>query len=857
MNGKRVDQMAAYVPEEQPFVISFTCNDGQSARAACMATERYPRTDLKYRSGGQRIAEVVVYDRHLSSSEREQVEGYLMRKWLPSAPAGFVSSDDTATFDGMVTDSEPAALSVAGNQDAVIGTLDGSASIEKLGAGTLAVGSLAGLTGELKVKEGALRIAQRTLPDPFTLPGSIAFHVDASDASSIYLDSDGTSITNISDASGGLRYATPANAGILPQLLPDALNGKPVISFLAADSGCAALWDENVTGIRTVFWVLGSQEGGGMPLGTKENADGSSFKRSPIGSASDPIWATESLARYGVTRINGAIVDGLSTGFNGGYQLMSLVTDQGCTASAFATHKNEELYGGQRLAEVIVYDRLLLDQERRDVEAYLADKWFGAPTSGYAGGDVAINNVNVDGGTFELPEDADVSIKMIAGSTDLVKDGSGTLAINDLSGVDGSVIVSNGVVKLNGAPAIPELSTDGMLMHMDASITSSFDIVAENGTNFITRWNSLYGSHYAAHDGISKRPWILDNELNGLPVVDFGPYRRAGWGDTAADGAYLDWDQQMANIRSGFLVIGSQDGGNFVVGWSGNNDIADFHRGYGVAGYVTAEGKIIDTGRTEPPDYISSANSYWSVDSVKVNPGSTGLSGGYQSLCFSSDPDYGPTNMLHGSAFARDRSWRWGGQRLAEFVIYDRVLTEQERIDAEDYLRAKWFGEVPDDRYMDGSVPLIEVLSDGVVDVDGQTRSVGTLRGDGVVSNGTLVVTENLDVGGTSVDSLTIDNIELATGCTMPVDISGSSADAVNVSGTVTFGVSGTVNLRSSGGSLVGSYILFSFDTVEGAENLVNWQITGLPEGVTGKLQVSGSTVVLSVHAQGILIILR
>jgi hypothetical protein len=848
VNGKRVDQMAAFIPEEEPFLISFTCTDGSSARAACMAADRYPHpSGVNFRTGGQRIAEVIVYNRHLSTAERKKVEGYLMRKWFATAPAGFAAGGDSQTFDAVHVGSEPAAISVAAAQDAVLGALDGTGAVEKLGAGTLAVGSVAGLTGEISVREGALRIAQRALPDPYTLPGGIAFHVDASAAASIFLAADGTSVTNISDASGGPRYATPADPGTPPQLLPDALNGLPVISFLEAGSGCAALWDQRITGVQTVFWVLGSQEGGGMPLGTKENNDGSHFKRSPINSASDPIWAADSSARYGVTRINGAIVDGLAAGFNGGYQLMSLVVDQGCVASAFATHKNLELFGGQRLAEVIIYDRLLLDQERRDVEAYLARKWFGAPTSGYAGGDVVINRLRGAGGEVQLPDDANVTIGAVAGALDLVKDGSGVLAVMDLADMEGAVIVSNGIFKLVGLPAVPELPVEGLLMHMDASVTGSFDIVTENGTNFVTRWNSLSGARYAAHDGISKRPWLLGSELNGLPVVEFGPYLKHANGFSREHGAYLDWDQEVSNIRSGFFVLGSQAGGNFVVC---SRTQGHFHRAGDTSGAA-----IIDEPRNETPPYLTSSGSYWSLDSVKINAATTGLSGGYQSFFFSTDPAYAPDNTVQGGTFARDRTWRWGGQRLAEFVIYDRILSEEERLAAEVYLRAKWFGEIPVGYYLDGGVPSIEVHAGGTVDVGGQVRSVGTLRGDGTVSNGTLTVTQTLDVGGDAVGELSVDSLELAAGATMDVGISGGVADRAVVGGTLSFGAHGTVAL--SGEVAPGAYVLFTFDAINGAANLANWQVAGLPVGASGSLRVSGSSVVLGVYAQGTLIIVR
>jgi hypothetical protein len=264
---------------------------------------------------------------------------------------------------------------------------------------------------------------------------------------------------------------------------------------------------------------------------------------------------------------------------------------------------------------------------------------------------------------------------------------------------------------------------------------------------------------------------------------------------------------------------------------------------------------IIAESRTETPEYLTSAGSYWSKDSVEIDAATTALSGGYESFFFSTDAADAPDNAVQGGTFARDRSYRWGGQRLAEFIIYDRILTEQERTDAEDYMRAKWFGEVPDGRYLDGNVPAIEVYGSGVIDVSGERRSAGILRGNGTVSNGTLVVTETLDVGGAAVAELSADNLELAAGCIMPVDIAGTSADGVSVNGLLTFGTAGTVIVR--GDASAGIYNLFTFSTIAGASNLGNWQVTGLPEGVSGKLQVSGSTVVLAIHAQGTVIIVR
>ena len=56
---------------------------------------------------------------------------------------------------------------------------------------------------------------------------------------------------------------------------------------------------------------------------------------------------------------------------------MSIVQSSGLTADGLAFDRGfgAGRSGGQRLDELIIYDRMLSDTERRQVEHYLYDKW--------------------------------------------------------------------------------------------------------------------------------------------------------------------------------------------------------------------------------------------------------------------------------------------------------------------------------------------------------------------------------------------------------------------------------------------------------------------------------------------------
>ena len=86
------------------------------------------------------------------------------------------------------------------------------------------------------------------------------------------------------------------------------------------------------------------------------------------------------------------------------------------------------------------------------------------------------------------------------------------------------------------------------------------------------------------------------------------------------------------------------------------------------------------------------ACTYWN-DGVQVeDPGGTAIPTGYQLISYRYDAN-GAGGAVQQLTRDRNQSSRVGGKRLCEVITFSRVLTDDERIAVEDYLRAKWFEE--------------------------------------------------------------------------------------------------------------------------------------------------------------------
>ncbi len=210
------------------------------------------------------------------------------------------------------------------------------------------------------------------------------FWLDASNMDTLTIDAN-QKVSRWDNVTGDGNYAVQTDAAKQPAYNPGAtINGKSIVNFGPALSDYTGMSMQfmnadganlNISAIRTVFWVL---KGGNFLLGDDNTYH---FHRAtPETEATSNIWHatyTHVNIKNGSTWLNGSPVNGSGTPLPENYSVISLVTTGNVEASNLCSDRNRYRSGGQQIAEIIIYDRALTDQERRETEAYLNFKWFG------------------------------------------------------------------------------------------------------------------------------------------------------------------------------------------------------------------------------------------------------------------------------------------------------------------------------------------------------------------------------------------------------------------------------------------------------------------------------------------------
>ena len=404
------------------------------------------------------------------------------------------------------------------------------------------------------------------------------------------------------------------------------------------------------------------------------------------------------------------------------------------------------------LKELLVYRRAVTDLERRDIEAYLARKWNVGALPGYTGAPQHLVGLVAQGGTVKAAGGLVVDSVSGSGTTTL----AGDVTVVDASGLTGAIKVgADASLALTSKVGITEdgVPTEGLIARFDMSHREKLTTVEENGKTYVTRWEDMTGNHVATAVG-ANRPWILPGDCNGLDVLCTGPYAgygAAGWEETKKKTGFMDWDNKSIKARTVVEVIGVQEGGNFIVTALPGRPC--LHRGGGTGGsyadaLIAVRGETTDGGLDRP-------GAYFAINGQRVVPNTTGFpSPDYHSVAVRVDPDFeyqGEQTYFYVGQFGQDRTWRWGGQRICEFIAYDRVLSDDELAKLDAYLQRKWFNRPAG--YAAPAAGNLEVAG-GTVDLGGDARVFTSVSGSGTITGGQLNVTDSIAPNGLSIDGV-------------------------------------------------------------------------------------------------------
>lgn len=835
------------------------------------------------RSGGQRLAEVLIYDRVLTEEERQTVEIYLMRKWLGGS-GGTRAHAARLAVNGAGGVEIPHA-----NVTVPFARITGSGTLTKLGAGTMSVEAPELFSGTLALAEGAFTAdglsAQLTARAATTnpVPGA-AFWVDANVAGSFGTDAAGRVYWRDArwDGAGDYIVATQRWAHA-PVVLPNEIGALAVVDFGPTNTptiGKGLQWSRTLDNVRTVFWVIGSQQGGGVLLGGTQNEDATGdnhFARGPVASAATPLfWQHAHGSVKGCpTRIDGVPVDNMQVGLSGGYQVVALRTTGNVLAGQFARDRwLADRSGGQRLGEVIVYTNALSEAEMAQVEAYLMSKWQRPFTRDIPAtlGDASVPAEGEPPLTGTLQTGVrDLTVVNLSGSGLLAKTGAATLSLFQFQDFAGWLDVVEGRVALDGSAKVER----NLAFWADASRAASL-VFQPGEPNTVIGWRDARDTEPAATNypyaflnpqvpndkepgyRTALPPVLEPAALNGRAVLDFGAWRSGQWLQLTP----------VANARTLFWVLGSQQGGGLLIGGSTHNLI----RGP-VPGMAALEEHVVThTNMIWNAAWSDAAvkNGETFTNGVSVGAGTEApLNGGYQVIATRTAAgltiDGLAKEMRALSGGQADGVSRSGGQKLAELLIYDDVLTDEEMRQVEAYLAAKWGLPLGGGARAGGSAASSMTLTlragtELTLGGSGE-HELGALGGAGTVSDGALTVSgiEQVSDENPAAALALAGSLTIRDGAAWHVAAGAGRIAPLRVAGGLAFLGGGTVTITGAA-ALPNEPVLLA-EAVTGASlsgfAAEAWTVTTDDAGRQMRLEVDGHAVYVVPSGKGTMFFIR
>ena len=337
--------------------------------------------------------------------------------------------------------------------------------------------------------------------------------------------------------------------------------------------------------------------------------------------------------------------------------------------------------GGQRIGEYLVYTNHLSASERKILQNYLKEKWKGAKTS------YIIASLTVaDGASVEFAPGVSVKVANVADGSDVAV-GNGSMLVNPLNNPDA-------------------------FFHVDADDASTLLLEERDGTNYVRRWddamgNGVYATNYVwthafYNDPTNRFPFISAETLNDRPVVDFGSLLYGSYTNSAGQGlghgGALKWNTRMTagarelftvtrdteDVKTLYSVVGAKYGPSHICDPEGQHGYRH-QLANGVYPYLV---------------YDNTYNNALKLGTILVDGTNRGFKNwrvteGFHVFNFQMANDSKPQPQWFAYSRPKDGNtyaYAFGGTKIAEYIIFPNVLSNDVRTAIYSALRTKWFG---------------------------------------------------------------------------------------------------------------------------------------------------------------------
>ena len=476
-------------------------------------------------AGGQKISELMIFDRILPDSDITNLVVYLQHKWLGKKPRGYNGNARISWLEiGGVKESYPGVgvdvpVNVANGDTLIIDRLVGGRSnqirnhcLVKNGSGTLRLNESSTFGGTVNVKEGNLSLGRKPTPTFDKLPAGALLHFDPSNISTITID--GGLISKMSNLGNSGRYSVTAvqsEAARRPELIENApqygLNLIDFKEFNESNGRYLKFETSQAPKISTLILVVDSSTYTGAHIMngmfTSRTTESERFflydqwnlTKGLFFSAANKMDTSLLLSMssfdYGNAWVNGRKVQHETEAYD--VPGLNVIAMRVPAASVHGLGGfSLQVCGGLRIGEVLGWAAALSEEQIADVQAYLMNKWLNRAAPGYAqsssSGVADVQEVVAENNTvIEVPEGETATIGHLSISGTAYKTGKGTLRIHRSTYTETRLVVREGEVvrgDLSDVGSKCEIAKEPTV-HFDPSQSWMVRTHANGGTNFV------------------------------------------------------------------------------------------------------------------------------------------------------------------------------------------------------------------------------------------------------------------------------------------------------------------------------------------------------------------------------------
>ena len=418
------------------------------------------------------------------------------------------------------------------------------------------------------------------------------------------------------------------------------------------------------------------------------------------------------------------------------------------------------------------------------------------------------------------------------GSWGVVSAGKITLAATNAVVAVATIKIDTGTLGLGTANPVQ----DGLISQIDATALSTLTL---SGTNVI-RWNSLVAGQAYTNAGVINAPYFDPAAFGGRGGVVFG-----------APNTETHLQSVLNQVGKTVIVVArftaTQPGLGGFWGQTGQD------KGIRAVGGMTAYQNPGDGN-----DYVQNGGKTFTNGFEMTTQTNLGTTPHIASFYAGNNGTWaGSISTTIGCYWYSAQPTRFVKAEIGEMIVYNRVITDAERLQIEQYLRLKWTDvNATIVNYLPEGASL-SLTNNGTLNLGKTTQTFGSITGSGTITNGYAIVRDDIRPGGDGViGTLRFAGFEQQT-ATYYADLSqniGAPCDQVVISGTGPVSLDGlTVNINplTLPGAITRFKVMSTLGTFTGAPTL-----TAATSYWTAVIGDSGKSLYL-IYSSGTLILFK